>query len=190
MTSPSPQPDSPPAAIDDLFTLRLVDGLPVQRDGKPIKYRLVKLRETGVADERAATRMAERVVMVGDAPQLLCSPSDFKFAMTLKHIESFHCDTLVLDGPMLDLELLGKLSSHDLGLIEARVFLIEVAAQVRYGVITQAQFQAVLAGSQADKAAPPQPPRQAEALGAPGGADQPGVAVLADFSGEGANGQA
>lgn len=192
MTSPSPTPDLSHVNIEDLFTLHLVDGLPVVRGDKPIKYKTVKLRETGVADEREATRMAERVVMVGQMPQLLCSPSDFKYALTLRHIVSFHCDDLVISGPLLDLDLLGKLSTHDMGLIEARVFLIEVAAQVRYGLITAEQFQQIVTGSVADAKGvmAPQPVGQAEALGAPVASAESGPAMLADCSGDGADAKA
>ena len=48
-----------PVVIDDIYTLVLVDGLPAESGGKTLKYRTVKLRETTVADERAAARLAE-----------------------------------------------------------------------------------------------------------------------------------
>jgi len=52
-----------------LHTLTLVDGIPVERDGKTLRYRTVRLRETTVADERAANRLAERVMTVGGVPK-------------------------------------------------------------------------------------------------------------------------
>lgn len=41
-----------------IHTLTLTDGLPVQSEGKTIRYRTVHLRETTVADERWAQRQA------------------------------------------------------------------------------------------------------------------------------------
>ena len=49
--------DTQSKQIDDLYTLTLVDGLPTVSEGKTIKYQIVKLRETTVADERIAQRL-------------------------------------------------------------------------------------------------------------------------------------
>lgn len=172
---------------EDLFALTLADGLPVEREGKTLRYRQVRLRETSVADERAATRLAERVMMVGGQPKLLVSEADFRFAMTLQHIDSLACDGLVLARPLLDMELLGKLSAHDLGLIEEKVFLINMAAELRYGLLSQADFDALLAGT---KPAPqsPQPVGQAAELGHAVPQPGPGPALLADYAGDAAHG--
>lgn len=177
-------------AIDDLYRLTLVDGIAVERDGKTLRYRVVHLRETTVADERAATRMAERVVMVAGAPKLLVSEADFRYALTLRHIERLECDGLVLQGPVLDLDLLGKLSPHDLGLIEERVFLITMSAEVRYGLLSQADFDALLAGTQPKAPVAPQPLGQAAELGRTMSQPGPGPALLADFAGDVAGGPA
>lgn len=174
--------------IDDLFRLVLVDGIPVQSDGKTLRYREVRLRETNVNDERAAQRMAERVVNVGGKPTLLVSESDFRYALTMRHVESLHCDGLVLHQATLDLDLFGRLSSHDLGLIEARVFLITMAAELRYGNITQADFDAVMAGETKPGPQAPQRGGQAAEPGAAGDQPQPGPALLADYAGRDAGG--
>lgn len=174
--------------LDNLFTLHLVDGLPVQREGKTIRYRLVHLRETTVEDERIANRLAERVVTVAGAPKLLTSESDFRYALTMRHIEAFECDGQRIPQPVIDLDLIGKLSSHDLGLIEARVFLITMAAEVRYGNLGQAEFDAVMAGQQPAGAAAPQPRGQAAELGQVDPQSQPGPALLADYAGTAAGG--
>ena len=178
--------------IDNLQTLTLTDGLPVEREGKTIRYSRVHLRETTVADERAAQRLAERVMMVGGVPKLMVSEADFRYALTMRHIEAFECDGQRIGQHIIDLELLGKLSSHDLGLIEQRVFLITVAAEVRYGNMSQADFDAVMAG-QAPKAAPaatPQPVGQVAELGQHAAQPEPGPALLADYAGAAAAGQA
>ena len=171
--------------IEDLHRLTLADGIPTTTaDGKTLRYRTVRLRETTVADERAALRMAERVVMVGGAPKLLASDADFQFCLTLRHIDALECDGQMIPGAMVDLDLFGKLTSHDLGLIEQRVFLINLAAELRYGNITQADFDAVLAGqAPAGKGAgAPQPVGQAAELGAPAAGTEPGPALLADYA--------
>jgi phage FluMu protein gp41 len=180
---------STPRTPEDLYTVNLADGLPAERDGKQIRYKRVKLRETNTADERDAIRLAERVVMVGGQPKLLMSDADFRFALTMKHIERFECDTLTIDLPMIDLDLMGKLSPHDVGLIESRVFLMTLAAEVRYGNLTQEAFDQAWAGSTAPKQAP-QPVGQAASAGAGTAADQSGPQMLADFAGGGASGAA
>lgn len=175
-------------SIEDLFKLTLVDGIGVERDGKTLRYREVRLRETTVADERAANRMAERIVTVGGTPKLLVSDADFRYALTLRHIDAIGCDGLTLAGPLLDLELFGKLSSHDLGLIEQRVFLITMAAEVRYGNLSQQEFDRIAAGDGMPAASAPQPAGQAAELGPSGPGAESGPALLADYAGDPAHG--
>jgi len=176
--------------MDPLHTLTLTDGLPVQAEGKTIRYRTVHLRETSVADERWAQRQAERVVVVGGAHKLLVSDADFRFALTCRHIEAFECDGQRIGQAVIDLELLGKLSPHDLGLIEHRVFLLTLAAEVRYGHMAQADFDAIASGSQEAPAAAaeagqsPQPVGQVAGLGEAAAEPQPGPALLADYAGK------
>lgn len=177
------------ATIGDLYSLTLADGLPVQREGKTIRYKNVRLRETGVAHERRAIQQAERVMVVGGVPKLLVSDADFRFAMTAQHIESFECDGQRIPDAVIDLPLVGKLSTHDFGLIEKRVFLINLAAELRYGNITQADFDVVMAGgTPAEAVAAPQPVGQAADVGAMAAAPQSGPAMLADFTGNPAPG--
>lgn len=171
-----------PASIPDLYTLQLVDGLAAKAGTTELRYRVVKLRETNVNDEREAVRLAERVVHVGGQPRLLVSDSEFRLAMTMRHVEALQADaTQTLAGALLDLNLFGMLSSHDLNLIERRVFLITLAAQVRYGLISQAEFDQVMAGGGEAKA--PQPVGQAPVPAAGGAAAESGPALLTDFAG-------
>lgn len=170
-------------AITDLYTLQLADGLATEAAGRKVVYRTARLRETDTNDERAATRLAERVVMVGGQPKLMASDTEFKLALTMKHIASLEADAAnKLDGAVLDLDLFGRLSSHDVGLLEQRIFLITLAAQVRYGLITQAEFDQTL-GGQPQAPATPQPLGQAAVSGAPAPAVEPGPALLTDFAG-------
>lgn len=173
--------------IPDLFSLTLTDGITLQAAGRPVIYKAVRLRETSVADERKALQLSERVVLWQGQPKLMASEADFRYAMTMRHIESLSSGENVIPQAIIDLELFGKLSSHDLGLLEARVFLIEMAAQVRYGAMAQADFDKLMAQEAPDS---PQPGGQAEELGQPGADAQPGPALLADFTGRAAQGPA
>ncbi|QDL55936.1 phage tail assembly protein [Rhodoferax aquaticus] len=186
--NPQSTPTVVSSSIDDLFALTLVDGLPVESGGKLLRYRTVKMRETTVADERIAARLAERVVSVGGASKLLVSDSDFRYAMTMRHCDSFECDGTKLPQAVLDLDIFGKLSPHDLQLIEERVVLIALVAQVRYGVISQEEFDQFAAGRMpAGTATSPQPVGQAANVGSNDGLDQSGPALLTDFTGDVAN---
>lgn len=176
--------------IDNLFVLHLVDGIPTEQAGKQLRYRVVHLRETTVADERRALRLAERVVSVAGQPKLLASDADFQYALTMCHIAKLECDGQTIGAELIDLDLFGKLSPHDLGLIEQRVFLLNLAAEVRYGLMSQADFDAVLAGQKPAGAAAPQPLGQAAELGAPGAQPEPGPALLTDYLGNDAHGAA
>lgn len=188
----TPQTAAPNGAIDDLYTLVLADGLATTREGRELRYKVVKLRETTVADERAAQRLSERVVLVDGVHKLLQSDGDFRFALTMRHIESLHCDSLVIPQAALDLDLLGRLTPHDFGLIEQRIVLITVAAQVRYGVITQADFDTYANGQtpQGVAHASPQPSGQTAGVGAHGVGAESGPALLADYLGGAAQGAA
>jgi phage FluMu protein gp41 len=188
-TTPAPQAIYTPD-ISSLATLTLVDGLPVEMGGKTIKYRTVQLRETTVADERAAIRMAERVVVVNGEHKLMLSESDFRFAMTLRHIDWLACDGHKLHQASLDLDVLGKIGAHDLQLIEERVVLMELAAKVRYGVITAQDFAEFAAGKVPALAAPPQPLGQTAAMGEASDRAESGPALLADFAGTATQGAA
>ena len=83
MTSQStPSAESSPVyRIDDLFKLTLLDGLKVMAGGVELRYQMVTLRETSVADERKAERESERAVNVNGAWKLLVSESNFKHVL-------------------------------------------------------------------------------------------------------------
>ena len=194
MTEPStpPAPSPIPERIDDLFKLTLADGLPAHVGGKEIRYRLVTLRETNVADERRAEALSERAINVNGAWKLLVSESNFKHALNMTHIAAFHFDDLTIPQPLIDLALYDKLSSRDLELIEQRIFLLTLASEVRYGNITQADFEAITAGLAPVKAvaAPPQQPGQAAGVASFDERPESGPALLADYAGAAAQGQA
>lgn len=182
---------SPSGRIDDLFTLALADGLPATMGGKEIRYKVVKLRETSVADERKAETLSERAIQVGGSYKLLVSESNFKHALNMLHIESFHCDGLEIPQAMINLELYDKLSSHDLEMIEERIFLLTLAAEVRYGNMTQEDFDNTMAGIATKPAIqPPQPSGQTSGVGVVDERPESGPTLLTDFAGDAANRQA
>ena len=191
MTEPSTPtaPSSLPDRIDDLFKLTLADGLPADIAGKEIRYRLVTLRDTNVADERRAEALSERAINVNGGWKLLVSESNFKHALNMMHIASFHCDELSIPQPLIDLALYDKLSSRDLELIEQRIFLLTLASEVRYGNMTQADFEAITAGL-APRAVPPSPqsPGQTAGMAAFDERAESGPALLADYAGAAAEG--
>lgn len=184
-TTRTPTPTA--SGIDDLFKLVLTDGLPAKSDGKELRYRVVRLRETGVGHERIARQQAERVVMIKGAPQLLLSDTEFNFALTVQHIAAFECDGDKIHAAMLDAELIDKLTPHDFSLIEERVFLITLAGELRYGNISQEDFDNYVAGKASkEEGTAPQHGGQAPGLGANAAAPESGPAMLADFTGSNA----
>lgn len=170
----------------DLFSLTLRRGLPVLREGKTIYYKAITLREVTVEDERWAVRQAERLVLWQGQPRLVVSDPDHKLALTVRHIEAFLCDGMRIEGDLIDLPLIGKLRPADLALIEERVFMIELAAKLRDGEITQEQFDQFF-GGKAEDAGAPQPVGPAAVVGAVAPADGAGPVMLADRSGAGAS---
>lgn len=183
------QSTTPTTTTQDLFSLTLRVGLPVEREGKTIHYKVVKLREVDVSDERWAVRQAERLVLWQGQPRLVVSDIDHKLALTARHIEAFVCDGLRLERDLVDLDLIGKLKPVDLAAIEERVFQIEVAAKVRYGEITQAQYDDMFT-ARVEEPAAPQPVGPSASDGAAAPADGAGPVMLADHSGQGAAGAA
>ena len=178
---------SPADKIDDIFKLTLADGLPAEVAGNQIRYKVVTLRETSVADERKAETMAEKAVLVGGSYKLLVSDSAFKHALNMLHIAQFECDGDTIPQALIDLALYDKLSSRDLELIEQRIFLITLAAEVRYGNMQQAEFDNIMAGLAPPRAATsPQPTGQAASVGADAQPLESGPALLADYAGDAA----
>ena len=155
--------------IHELYALHLVDGLPSIIDNKPVLYRTVRLRETCVADDRRAAEMAQRLMTVSGRPMLVMSDEAFQQAQTMLHIQAFEEPGLPpIDNNLLGLDIVGKLNRYDWQKIEERCWLIELANQQRYGLLTAAELAAILA--EPNKTPPgavgPRSDGQAEGLGA------------------------
>jgi hypothetical protein len=101
---------------------------------------------------------------------------------------------MVIPQAAIDLDFFGKLSTHDLGLIEQRIFLLTLAAEVRYGTMTQAEFDMIVGGqAPANKDADDKTPQragQAANVGQVPADAELGPALLADYAGAAANGAA
>lgn len=175
--------------IQNLKTLTLADGLPSTRNGTEVRYKTVVLREIDYGDDIAAAQLAERVVMVGGQPKLLISDALYRAALTMRHIEKFAASGLPdLTLDVLGLDTIGKLSQHDQALIEERVYFVALAAKVRYGLITEAEVEAILAGKAGTSS--PQPLGEVAGQASADRAAEQGPAMLASFSAEGAAGAA
>jgi phage FluMu protein gp41 len=169
---------------EEIYTLQLVDGLKSQVGDKKVAYKTVILRETGVGDELAAVALAERLLYVGGKPTLILSDEIYRVALTMRHIEKFVCTGLDDIGQdVLNLEMIGRLSSFDMQRIEERCLVIGLAAQVRYGLITEAEFNSMLNGEATpEQAIAPRSEGQTEKLGDVGAEHQSGPSMLADRS--------
>lgn len=168
---------------EELLTLQLIDGLPSNVGGKSVFYKTVKLRETNVDDELVAVELAERVVYIKGKPTLLLSDEVYRVVLTMRHVDKFQCaglDDIGLD--VLDLKMFRRLSAFDMQRIEERCLLISLAAQVRYGLITQADFDKMIGGEEEQEPQAPRSEGQAEGVGGVGAEHQPGPSMLADHS--------
>lgn len=180
----------PQQPVSDLYKLILADGLKLTSEGNEIVYKVVTLRDTNVADERQAEAASERAVMAGGGWKLLVSDSNFKHVLNMLHIESFHCDQTVIPKGIIDLAMYDKLSSRDLELIEQRIFLLTLAAEVRYGNITQAEFESAVSEVVKPLVSTPQPSGQAPTVGVASDLPESGPSLLTDFAGNNAKGEA
>lgn len=165
---------------ENLNILQLADGLPSQIGGQKVRYKTVHLRETSVADEMAAVELAERVVMHNGKPMLMMSNEIYRVAYNMRYIEKFAQSGMDDIGQdLLNLKMMGTLSPHDMHRIEERILLIELAAQVRYGLMSQEAFDRVFSGE--EKGQPnPRSEGQTEELGEDGPQHQSGPQLLSD----------
>lgn len=166
---------------ENLFILQLTDGLPSQIGDQKVRYKTVHLRETVVADETVAVEMAERVVMHNGKPILLMSDEIYRLALNMRHIEKFAESGLPdIEQNLLNLKMIGMLSPHDMHRIEERILLIGLAAQVRYGLMSQEAFDRIFSGEEKPEESGPRPEGQTENAGGDGASDQSGPQLLSD----------
>jgi len=165
---------------EDLFKVRLIDGLPTKVGDVEHRYHTVILRELTVGDERQAVKLAERAVNVpGQGYKLLTSDETYNTALTMLAIDKFIGDGgRQITRDMIDFNLIDKLSIADYELIQTRTILIESSIKLRHGDLTQQQFDELLKAAGVDSSR--ESPGEAEKLepaGKPAGAK---VSVLAE----------
>lgn len=166
--------------VRKLYTLELKDGIKVTQGTTEVVLRTVRFRDISYTDETVATAAAERLVHIQGVPQLLLSNAAFKTALNFQYIESIGGPALTLGRGEFTMEMVGRIHPLEWQVIESRVYVLELAAQLRYGQIDPAQFKRWLAGEMPAQA--PQPVGQAEDQGAAPSQSVPGPAVLTDLT--------
>lgn len=154
--------------VSELPTLKLVDGLTIRQGEEDKTYTHVELRETTVADEIKAAKLSEQVGELNGRVVFAPNMDVFTHAMTMLSIVQFTGDGLEpLPAHAINMDTFGKLSRGDVTLIEERSMLIELQAQVRFGLITQDDFDAALANSVGGEVTPQtkQPDGQSDGVG-------------------------
>ena len=142
----------------DLNQVKLHDGIITEIDGKPIPYTRVILRPATIAMDMRAIELSERLVMLNDVPTLKMSEEIYRIAMTMLRIDRIECtDSNIkpIGHELIDMRLMGRLHPYDMVRIEQAILLFDLSESLRYGNITQQQFDDVFAKK--DKKPAPQP---------------------------------
>lgn len=157
--------------MNDLQQLTLVDGLSIRQGDSDVVYKSVTLRESTVADEIKAAELAQQVGELNGRVVFAPNTDIYTHAMTMLCIVEFSGQGLEpLPAHAINLQTFGRLSRGDVSLIEERMQLIELSAQVRFGLITQQELDAALAeslGDEREAAQSKQPAGQDTELGEP-----------------------
>lgn len=177
-----------PAQVpEQIYTLTLKAGIKVKRGQQQVSLRTVRLRDITHADEQAAVAAAERVVVVNGQPRILVSEAAFKTMLAYHRIDALlGADGTSIERLELSPEIIGRLDPLDWLAIEQRSYLVELAGQLRYGLIDQAEFDRYMQGVIPEAA--PQPVGQAAAAGEAAAQPVPGPVMLSDLTAPGAAG--
>lgn len=148
--------------MSDLYRLRLVGGLELDRQGStPVTLYTVELSEARERHIHQALRAVQELRRAPDTGRWVLAHNDelFDAARVAAQIKSIGSDTegLVLNQPDIDLDVLGKLHPLDVALINERLMEIELAAQYRWGLISEDSYQLAQQSKQLSKAAPATP---------------------------------
>lgn len=179
--------NKPATTSIDPKVVTLQDGIKTEIDGKEVPYTRVILRPATVAMDMQAIELSERLVMIGGVPTLKMSEEIYRIAMTMLRIERFECvDSNIqpIDHSLIDMRLMGRLHPYDMSRIEQGILLHDMSESLRYGNITQAQFDDVFAKDKPakDTDQAPQPKGEsgeaAAELAANAGAPRPTVTRL------------
>lgn len=151
----------------DPSRVTLVDGIKTMIGDKEVPYTIAKLRPPSMDLDWRAINMAERVMMYNGIPTLMMSQEQYTIAMNMLRIERFECvDPSIppIAAADIELDMFRRLHPLDNAKIEQGILLYDMAEAVRYGNITQAQFDAHFNPKPNDvKDAPPAPQPEGEA---------------------------
>lgn len=143
----------------------LHDGLITTQGDKPIPYKRIILRSPTVDMDMRAIELSERLVMVNNLPTLKMSEEAYRIAMTMLRIERFECSGMSPIGhELIDLGMIGRLHTYDMAKIEHGILLYDMVESLRYGNITQAQFDAAFNNSEPQTPQPEGEARDAESV--------------------------
>lgn len=139
--------------------VELHDGYITRIGDKDVPYKRVILRPQTVAMDAKAIELSERLIMINGMPTLKMSEEIYRIAMTMLRIERFECTDGNLDPighALIDLEMIGRLHPYDLIKIEQQVLVFDMVESLRFGNITQAQFDAMFNNTAPKEATAPQ----------------------------------
>lgn len=147
--------------MSELHKLQLVGGLELERQGgSPVLLKTVVLAE---ARERHIHQALKSVQELRRDPTgrvvLVHNEALFEAARVAAQIESIGSETegLVLRQPDIDINLLGKLHPLDVALINERLMELELAAQRRWGLISEDSYNLAQQSKRLATGAPPTP---------------------------------
>lgn len=136
--------------MDDLYSVELVEGLPVRNpsNGNIVHYKRVLLREATFQHHQNAMRSVQELRRCADdgVYRLVHNQEALDAARMVQQIDRFTGAGAEIFGSDIDVTILGKLHPLDVMLISDRLLQIELAAQLRWQLITQDEYEMLLAG--------------------------------------------
>lgn len=142
----------------DLYTVQLIQGLTVKNlkgrgDGV---YKIVCLRESCERFLHDAIRQVQEMRRGPDnSYHLVHNQALYEAARIVQHIDKFVGGGPDLHASDIDLSVLGNLHPLDVMLIQEKLFCIEIAAQVRWGLMDQEEADLILNGRSTSKPVSP-----------------------------------
>lgn len=137
-------------AVSDLYSVELVEGLPVRNTstGQIVHYKRVMLCEATFAHHQNAMRSVQELRRCADdgVYRLVHNQEALDAARMVQQIDRFSGAGADILGSDIDVTILGKLHPLDVMLISDRLLQIELAAQLRWQLITAEEYEMLLAG--------------------------------------------
>jgi hypothetical protein len=137
----------------------LHDGLITTINDKPVPYKRVILRPATIAMDMRAIELSERLVKIDGIPTLKMSEEVYRVAMTMLRIERFECSDATMSPighDLIDMSTISRLHPFDMARIEQGILLLDMTESLRFGNITQSQFDAVFKNTEPSQDNAPQ----------------------------------